>query len=177
MRAVEGVQMSEGTQGLRVERDGRGPRTTFEEIEIGRELGPMTWIVEPGNVKGLLDNDQDIHEWYIESSPFGKPVVPPMATYPPVRVLFSREYNVRGLFYSFEAEFIRPIFYGEEITISGAITDKWIKRDREYVSYGAEGRDDVGELVFTTRRTHVLDYLPRTVPRGAEGVDSGVAAG
>ncbi|MBI4578604.1 MAG: hypothetical protein HY718_02820, partial [Planctomycetes bacterium] len=83
------------------------------------------------------------------------------------------KYNVRGLFYIFESEFIRPILFGEEITITGRICDKWIRRDREYVKYEAEGRDASGAVVFRTARTHVLDYLPRTVPRSGEGVDSG----
>ena len=159
----------------RVERDGRGRRTTFEEFEVGASLGEFRWSIQPSNAAGLIDNDQDAHPWYVGDSPFGRPVVPPMATYPPVRILFTRNYNVRGLFYHFESEFLEPIPYGEDIIVTGHISDKWIKRDREYVAYEAEGRLESGLLLFSTRRAHVLDFIKRTVPRGGEGLDSGAA--
>ncbi len=157
----------------RAERDGGGRRTTYEEIQIGAELGPMKFVVHPEDVKGLLENDDEAHEWYVQDSPWGGPIVPWMATYPPVRIMFTKKYNVRGLFYIFETEFIRPILFGEEITLTGHVVDKWIKRDREYVKYEAEGRDASGAAVFRTARAHVLDYIPRTAPRSGEGVDSG----
>jgi hypothetical protein len=159
----------------RVERDGRGLRTTFEEFEVGASLGEFRWSIEPANAAGLIDNDQDAHPWYVGESPFGGPIVPPMATYPPVRILFTRNYNVRGLFYHFESEFREPIPYGEDIIVTGHISDKWISRDREYVAYEAEGRLESGLLLFSTRRAHVLDFIKRTVPRGGEGLDSGAA--
>ncbi len=162
-------------QVARVERDARGLRTTFDEFEVGASLGSMEWTVYPENVQGLLDNDDDHHPWYTENSPFGAPIVPPMATYPPVRLLFLHKYNVRGLFYIYESEFIKPMFYGQKITISGKICDKWIKRDREYVMYEAEGVNEEGAIVFRTKRAHALDYIPRTAPRAGIGVDSGLA--
>jgi hypothetical protein len=160
----------------RVERDASGPRTTYDDIEVGADLGTLVWSVEYSNVEGLAENDLDFHEWYVESSPWGPPVVTPMATYPPVRVLFTKKFNVRGVFYEYESEFHRPIHYGQKVIITGRVVDKWIKRDREYVKYEAEGRAEDGTLLFTTRRAHALDYLPRTVPRAGEGVDSGIAS-
>lgn len=159
----------------RVERDERGPRTKFEDFEVGTPLGELTWSVSLDQVAGLLANDQDQHPWYFSESPFGHPVVPPMATYPPVRILFQRKYNVRGLFYVFESEFIEPLRYGELYTVSGEISDKWIKRDREFVSYEGRISNPDGILMVRTRRAHVLDYITRDKPRKGEGIDSGVA--
>lgn len=160
----------------RVERDERGPRTRFEDFEIGAPLGELIWSVSLEQVAGLLRNDQDHHPWYLSESPFGHPVVPPMATYPPVRILFQRKYNVRGLFYVFESEFLEPLRYDEVYTVSGEIADKWIKRDREYVSYEARISSQAGIVMVRTRRAHVLDYLTRDKPRKGRGIDSGVAS-
>lgn len=157
----------------RVEKDAGGRRTSYEEIEVGADLGSVEWSVSAEGVQGLLENDDEQHEWYVDASPFGGPIVPPMATYPPVRILFTRKYNVRGLFFQFEHEFIRPMFYGQKVTITGRVVDKWIKRDREYVKYEAEGRNEAGELLFRTRRAHVLDYIKRSAPRAGVGLDSG----
>lgn len=159
----------------RVERDKSGPRTTYDDIEVGADLGTMEWTVEPENLAGLMENDQDYHEWYVESSPFGEPVVTPMATYPPVRILFTKKYNVRGVFYQYESEFLAPIHFGQKVIITGRVIDKWIKRDREYVKYEAEGCDEAGNVLFRTRRAHALDYIKRSAPREGEGVDSGLA--
>ncbi len=157
----------------RVDYDGRGPRTRYEEFEVGTDLGSLDWSVSMSQVRGLMENDIDFHEWYMKESPFGPPVVPPLATFLPVRILFTRKFNVRGLFYMFDCEFHEPIFYDETITVTGHIDDKWIKRDREYVSYVATGTKPDGTSAFVTRRAHVLDYIPRTVPRAGVGLDSG----
>lgn len=160
----------------RAEFDGSGrPRTRYEDFEVGASLGTLDWTVTREQVQGLLDNDEDHHSWYDEASPFGQPIVPPMATYPPVRILFTRRYNVRGLFYIFETEFLAPIFYNQPIVVSGNVADKWIKRDREFIAYEAHGVDAEGRVLFRTRRAHVLDFIPRTAPRVGTAIDSGTA--
>jgi hypothetical protein len=158
----------------RVEFDDRGPRTTYDEFVVGDSLGSLEWTVTREAVDGLIVNDQDFNEWYDADSPAGYPVVPPMATYPPVRMLFTRRFNVRGVFYQFRSEFVRPIRYGERLRITGAVSDKYIKRNREFITYEATGVDDDDQVVFRTWRTHALDYITRDKPRSGKGVDSGL---
>jgi hypothetical protein len=158
---------------VRVKSDARGDRTSYDEIVVGEDLGSIDWIVHEADVAGMLENDDDYHEWYTVSSPFGEPVVPQMFTYPPVRVLFAKKYNIRGLFYLFETDYVKPIPYDREIVITARIADKWIKRNREYVVYEAEGRlKDDGELLFRTRRGHALDFITIDKPREGVGLDS-----
>jgi hypothetical protein len=158
----------------RVAYDDRGPRTTYDEFVVGDSLGTMEWTVTRDNVDGLIINDQDFNECYDSDAMFGYAVVPPLATYPPVRMLFTRKYNVRGVFYQFRSEFYRPMRYGERITITGAISDKYIRRNREFVTYEAVGTDEGGATVFRTFRTHALDYITLDKPRAGKGVDSGL---
>jgi acyl dehydratase len=89
-------------------------------------------------------------------------------------MLFTRRFNVRGVFYQFRSEFVRPIRYGERLRITGAVSDKYIKRNREFVTYEATGVDDDDQVVFRTWRTHALDYITRDKPRSGKGVDSGL---
>lgn len=133
----------------------------FEDIEVGRDLGSMEWRLDTSQVQGLIENDADYQEWYLEDSPFGEPIVPPLATYPPVRLLFTRTYNLRGMFIEFTTHFIKPVFYGRDYTITGTVVGKWIKRDREYVRYEARCLSEDGSIVFTTERTHILSYSKR----------------
>lgn len=158
----------------RVEYDDRGPRTTYEELVVGESLGTLEWVVTRDNVDGLIVNDQDFQECYEAAGLFDEPVVPPLATYPPVRMLFTRRFNVRGVFYRFTSEFVRPMRYGERIRVSGTISDKYIRRNREYVTYQATGVDDDDQVVFRTWRTHALDFITRDRPRSGKGVDSGL---
>ena len=60
------------------------------------------------------------------------------------------------------------------MTVLGRLVDKYVKRDREYFVVEAACVDEDELEIFRTRRTHVLDYIPRTAPREGYGLDSGV---
>jgi hypothetical protein len=164
-------------QKTRVAEDASGrPRTTFEEIVVGDDLGEMRWSVTREAVAGLIQSDLEFDPWYESIDSGGGGLVPPLATYPPVRVLFTKKYNIRGVFYEFESEFLRPIPYGLELTIRAKVADKWVKRNREFVKYEATASDDAGQVYFRTARTHALDYLTTNVPREGKGIDSGIVS-
>jgi hypothetical protein len=155
--------------------DGR-PRTSFDEIIVGTSLGSLKWSVSRQDVAGLILSDSEFDPWFESCNDGGSGMIPPLATYPPVRVMFTKVYNIRGVFYQFESEFLRPIPYNCELTISGVVSDKWVKRDREYVKYSAEGVAEDGTVYFRTSRTHALDYLDVKVPKQGRGIDSGIVA-
>jgi hypothetical protein len=151
---------------MMAEEGGERAQTTIDEIEIGRDLGELEWTVTRSHVEGLIVSDDEFDPWYAAREEGGG-VVPLLATYPPVRALFARSFNIRGFLYQFESEHFRPIEYGQSLTIRGWITGKWVKRNREYVKFEAEARDAEGTLVFRTSRTHLLDYRPLSSTAGA----------
>ncbi len=157
----------------RVARDAGGERTRYEDIAIGEDLGSIEWSFDEAAIARICDSDDDFHEWYAVESPYGGIIAPVLIGYPPVRMLFSRRYNVRGLFYWHEAENFAPLKPNVKYTIRGRICDKWIKREREFVQYEATCYDPQGNKVFHTRRAHALDYLTRDVPKDGSGIDSG----
>ncbi|MGH7328319.1 MAG: hypothetical protein ACREJX_08220 [Polyangiaceae bacterium] len=168
--------MSDTISRTRVEADARGRRATYEEIEVGKVLGEMDWIVteEMADLQCRLDLDYD--EWYSLDSPWGGRISPPQIQYRPPRWLLSRTYNVRGLFYRWKMENVRPIRLNEKLHVKCWVVDKYVKNYREYVVYSAEATDTEGKTVFRTERTHVLDVLERSAPRAGQGIDSGVKA-
>lgn len=159
--------------GQRVARDAAGERTRFEDINVGDDLGTIEWQFDTDAIARICESDDDFHEWYSVESPYGGVIAPVLISYPPVRLLFSRRYNVRGLFYWYEVENFAPLKPRVTYTISGRICDKWVKREREYVQYEATCLDPQGKRIFHTRRAHVLDFLTRDVPKAATGIDSG----
>ena len=158
----------------RVEFDEHGRRTTYDEIEVGKDLGSLEWVVGENDIEKQCAIDEDFHPWFALDSEWNGVIAPPQIQYRPPRWLLSRTYNIRGVFYRWDFENLKPIRPGEKITVTGRILDKWIDRDREFMSYEAEGRDAGGELVFRTTRVHALDVVKRTAPRKGVGQDSGI---
>jgi acyl dehydratase len=160
----------------RVAEDANGPRTSFEEIEVGRVLGEMEWVVTPEMIQKQCDMDADYHTWYFLDSPWGGRIAPPQISYRPPRWLLSRTYNVRGLFVKWEMENVKPIRPGVTMRVTARVSDKYVRKEREFVVYEAEAKDPEGHVVFRTRRTHVLDVIERTAARAGKGMDSGIKA-
>lgn len=158
----------------RVAEDNKGRRATYEEIEVGTTLGEMDWVVTDEMIDLQCEMDMDYDEWYFVASPWGGRIAPPQVQYRPPRWLLSRKYNVRGLFYKWEMENVRPILPGITLRVTCSVVDKYIKNEREFVVYEAEAVDPQGEVVFRTRRTHVLDFVERSAPRSGTGIDSGI---
>ena len=158
----------------RITEDANGPRSTYDRIEVGADLGTIEWIVTKDLVDVQCHLDQDFDEWYSLSSPYGGVIAPPQIQYRPPRWLLSRNFNIRGLFYKWEMENCKPVVVGAKLLISGRIAEKYVRKDREFVVYEAEATDESGNVIFRTRRTHVLDALLRSVPRVGTGIDSGI---
>jgi acyl dehydratase len=157
--------MTQTTNQVRVATDRFGPRTTFEELEIGKDLGTEVFLVTQSQIDQVCDRQEDHHPYYEVNSPFGGTVAPMSMTYMLTRALFSQTYSVRGLFYNWAVECVRPVRPEVRHTVSGRLTEKWIKNDREFVAYESVCKDDKGQVVFTTRRAHVLDFIKRTAPK------------
>lgn len=158
----------------RVLEDSKGRRASFEDIQVGQSLGQMEWQITDELIDLQCQLDQDFDPMFFPQSNGDKRVAPPQITYRPPRWLFSRAYNVRGLFVRWDSESFRAIEPNTTIRVTGSIVDKFVKKDREFVVYQAEGRDADGNLIFRTRRTHVLDFVERSAPREGAGIDSGI---
>ena len=158
----------------RVAADSKGVRARFEDIEVGRVLGEMDWVVTEEMIDTQCAIDADYDVWYSLRSPWGGRIAPPQISYRPPRWLLSRTYNVRGLFYKWEMENVRPIRPGITLRVIARISNKYLRNEREFIEYEAEATDPDGHVVFRTRRTHVLDFIERTAERTGAGIDSGI---
>jgi len=158
----------------RILEDSQGRRASFDDIRIGESLGEIEWQVTDDLIDLQCQLDQDFDPIFFPQAEGGKRVAPPQITYRPPRWLLSRTHNVRGLFVRWENESFKAIEPGTTLKVSGTIVEKYVRKEREFVVYEAEGRDAAGDLVFRTRRTHVLDVVERSAPREGAGIDSGI---
>ncbi len=159
---------------VRIAEDEHGARSDYENIQVDKDLGTLDWVISEEDIQKQCRIDEDYDPAYCLDSKYGGVIAPPQIQYRPPRWLLSRNYNVRGVFYQWDFENLGPMKPDVPITVSGKIADKWIKRGREYVSFESSGTDPDGNVVFKTRRTHVLDMVTRDAPRGGRGLDSGV---
>lgn len=158
---------------VRMQRDESGERTRYEDLEVGRDLGTATLFVTQKDIDDQCERMEFYHPWYAVDSPFGGTIAPVRMTYPVARLQFSTVYSVRGLLYKWSFEFVNPVRSNIAYAVNVRLSNKWIKNEREFVEYEAVCQGPDGNVVFTTRRAHVLDYLKRTAPKvGDAGVDS-----
>jgi acyl dehydratase len=160
---------------VRIASDRFGPRTTFEELEIGKDLGTEEFLVTQAQIDQVCDRLEDHHPYYEVNSPFGGTVAPVSMTYLITRALFSQTYSVRGLFYKWAVDCMQPVRPGVRHTVTGTLTNKWVKNEREFVAYESVCKDEKGNVIFTTQRAHVLDFIKRTAPKVAHGIGSSSA--
>ena len=160
----------------RVAEDEHGRRAEFDDIVVGQVLGEMDWLVTEEMIDTQCAIDADYDVWYSVTSPWGGRIAPPQISYRPPRWLLSRTYNVRGLFYKWEMENLRPILPGVTLRVRAQVSDKYVKNEREFIVLEAQATDPEGNVVFRTRRTHVLDFVERSAQRAGAGIDSGIKA-
>lgn len=158
---------------VRMVEDATGKRATYEEIEVGKDLGSFEWVVTQEDIDRQCALDEHWHEWFVAGSPWGGPIAPPQIQSRPPRWLLGRTYNVRGVSYKHDFEYLKPIRPGAKLIISGRITDKYIKRNREFVRWDTSAHDEDGELVFTASRVQCMDVVERDAPREGVGIDGG----
>lgn len=155
---------------VRILRDSAGIRTTFEELEIGKDLGAAEWTPTQAQIDQVCERMEDHHPYYELNSPFGNTVVPVSMTYLLTRGLFSQTYSVRGLFYKWTVDLMEPMTPAITYIIKATLSEKWIRNDREFVAYESTCTAPDGRVMFKTRRAHVLDFIKRTAPKVGEGV-------
>ena len=158
---------------VRMVEDATGRRTPYEEIEVGKDLGSFEWIVTEEAVERQCLLDEHWHEWFFKDSPWGGPIAPPQIQSRPPRWLLGRTYNVRGVSYKHDFENLKPIKVGMKLIISGKISEKYIKRNREFVRWDTFAHDENGELVWTASRVQCMDVITRDAPREGVGIDGG----
>ena len=120
---------------MRILRDSAGIRTTFEELEIGKDLGAAEWTPTQAQIDQVCERMEDHHPYYELNSPFGNTVVPVSMTYLLTRGLFSQTYSVRGLFYKWTVDLMEPMTPAITYIIKATLSEKWIRNDREFVAY------------------------------------------
>ncbi len=129
--------------------------TAKDDVYVGMNSGTREYVISPEMVQTYMSALHAAHPWYTGPSPFGGPVAPTMIRHSEMYV--DRRWYLPNIYGNLHAkqewEFFAPIMVGERITAHSMVTDRYLKRGRDYVVneillLGADGR------VCVRSRTH-----------------------
>jgi acyl dehydratase len=138
---------------------------TRDEVYVGKYYGEREIEVTPELIAVYTAGTGDANPWYTGDSPFGGPVAPALILHSEVYRDLSWYLSVFGNLHARqEWELFHPIMAGGRVIARSQITDRYIKREREYVVKEVSISGPDGRLL-NRGRTHQSFLLAR----GGEG--------
>lgn len=143
----------------------------WDGFETGEEIEPYEVHITPEMVSRYLAGTDLYHPWFIDASPYGKPIAPPtVIDRSMAQTLFSQVFHLGGrgptLHARQESAFLAPIFVGQTYTISGTVSDKYERRGKRYVGLRAICSDAQGVSVQTGHYIRMVSYSPGVAKSG-----------
>ncbi|HEX4210649.1 MAG TPA: MaoC family dehydratase N-terminal domain-containing protein [Candidatus Binataceae bacterium] len=125
------------------------------EIYIGRDFGGYEFEITPHAIENYIAATGDDHPWYRGASPLGRSLAPALVLH---SVVFrNHDWYLPNIFGNLHArqqwEGFAPICAGDRLHSRSFITDRYQKRDREYVVNEVLIFDHEGRIVQRSR-TH-----------------------
>lgn len=140
---------------------------TFDNIEVGEQLGPVEGVVNDLKLKSHAFAVDDYGDWYFKDSPFGGRVGHPTLLATDILYLFMTAYDMTpphegGLHAKNEIEFVNAVRIGTRVTIQGTHSDKYQKRAQNYRILEGQAVDDNGQVIIRMRATETVGFKADT---------------
>jgi acyl dehydratase len=149
----------------------------ISDLEAGDVFKPVEYVVTAFMCSEYAHGVENNKEWFHSSqAPGGRQMrMPTMIHVDKMRILEAnclkeRRVSAGGriatdakapdarIHYEYHARQHSPAYVGERLIVSGKITDKYIKRGRQYIDYYLEVRTSDGRLVTTYTDKTLLRY-------------------
>lgn len=112
-----------------------------KDVYVGRDYGRHDFVIDAREVTKYADAVDDHNGIYTGASPFGGPVAPALVRHSEVYEYRSRvgvpEWYLPNLFGNLHArqewEFFAPVMVGDAVHTRSFISDRYVKRGRDYV--------------------------------------------
>jgi len=134
----------------------------WESMEVGEEFGPVEGVLSDLKLKAHAFAVDDYNPWYFHASPFGARIGHPTLLATDILMLFTLNYDANppafqgGLHARNDLEFVRPVFVGKTVKITGKTTEKYQKRGQNYRVLAGEVQDEAGEVCLRMRATETV---------------------
>ena len=146
---------------------------TIADLETGDVFNPVSYLLAEQDVTEYAHGNQYGSEWhYSPAPPYDRVVRPPtMIHADKMKILEAncdmerRVANVHTddarIHYEYHATHHSPAFVGEELVVTGGITERYEKRGGEYLHYWLRVETADGRLITTYEDRTLLSYKPK----------------
>jgi 3-hydroxybutyryl-CoA dehydratase len=131
---------------------------TYDTVEIGTEFPPYVYPLSEDTVRGYVEATQDPHPLfqdaaYAKSKGYRTILAPPTtaAIYATRAHKQKRKLPPGGIHAKQMFRFLKPVYPGDTLTSYAKVVDKYIKKDRKYVTIEVETKNQQGETVVISR--------------------------
>ena len=113
----------------------KGTNDLFK-AEVGDELGSIEFTITEEMVERNAWSRDDYNPWYMQDSPMGGRICPPLCLSFECELAFWRYYagpsSGGGLWAKQEYEFVNPLKIGKKVRIIGKLVDRYSRRGRQW---------------------------------------------
>jgi len=125
-------------------------KCSFDEIEIGMEMGPLEFDVSPEAIKEY----RNWARWEVGGGDNPANALPGIFLINHVRMLTTTLGGAGSRIWAkSQHEFLNPIRVDSKLVKRGKIVEKYLKRGKQYLIYEIETRDQDGRLIMRSRET------------------------
>lgn len=144
-----------------------------QHLYVGKDLGWRDIDTSPAEVDEYMTVSSDDHEWYRESSPFGRPILP--ATFLHFEAYkhnpgWFPEVTYGTLFARIAFDWCRPLFVGEPVRSHAWISEIQRKAERWHITCDVNVFNGADEIALHTRttQTFLVDQEYRGIVRSKD---------
>ncbi len=129
----------------------------YDNIQIGEVLGRKEFLISDEMIRTCANAIESTHPWYFESSPFGGRIAPPTIFDNESLNMLDEQYERFGSIHTGQAwAFEYPARLGKIVTVTVAVADKFIKRERPYLVMELTAVDDDGITLCRGKHTSLM---------------------
>ncbi len=139
---------------------------SFDEIEIGLEMGPLELEVS----HEAVEDHRNWTRWEVGEEDNPANALPGIFLINHVRLLTAALGGAGSRIWAkSQHKFFNPIQVGSKLVKRGKIVDKYLKRGKQYLIYEIETRDQEGTLIMRSRETSFFGESREGNQGGHEG--------
>jgi acyl dehydratase len=136
----------------------------WEVMEVGERFGPIDVVATDAMVKAYVYACDDFDPRYLWDAPAAPRVAPPLLLCREARDVIRTVYDIAsggaGMHTKHACRIHDCPRIGELVRISGMHTDKYIKRDKQYIVLESTVTGEDGRMLLVQRSTHIRGLKP-----------------
>ena len=134
------------------------PELLLKDLELGREFSPFEFKITKEMVKDFMDTTGDYNPFYYDeqaakAAGFAGPIAPPALANIFGRQAYLQDYIMPGggILARQDLEFFFPARVGETLTIVAQVIERYVKREKNYVTIQSIARNEEERVVAIVR--------------------------